>query len=131
MSSFHSKSKSITSIILISVATNAINNGCSPLSVEDLHEKISENDNIQIIDVREPAEREANGIIEGSINLPLDILRENLDKIPRDKLVILHCARGLRGYLAAKILQQHGFTNINKPDINKVIPMISGTKLFL
>ncbi|MCP9766282.1 hypothetical protein EGI22_00075 [Lacihabitans sp. LS3-19] len=94
-------------------ATNAINNGCSPLSVEELHEKISENDDIQIIDVREPKERETNGIIEGSLNIPLDTLRENLEKIPTDKLVILHCARGLRGYLAAKILQQHGFNNIN------------------
>ncbi|MBK6977004.1 MAG: hypothetical protein IPH28_07680 [Cytophagaceae bacterium] len=30
----------------------------------------------------------------------------------RNKPVIVHCARGLRGYIAAKILSQHGFTNI-------------------
>ena len=95
------------------VASNAINRGCSPLSVEELHQMISDNADIEIIDVRNPSERANGEFIEGSVNIPLDDLRDNLDKIPTDKLVILHCARGMRGYIAAKILSQHGFTNIN------------------
>ena len=95
------------------VASNAINRGCSPLSVEELHQMISDNADIEILDVRNPSERANGEFIEGSVNIPLDDLRDNLDKIPTDKLVILHCARGMRGYIAAKILSQHGFTNIN------------------
>jgi NADPH-dependent 2,4-dienoyl-CoA reductase/sulfur reductase-like enzyme/rhodanese-related sulfurtransferase len=95
------------------VASNSINRGCSPLSVEELHQMISDNADIEIIDVRNPSERANGEFIEGSVNIPLDDLRENLDKIPTDKLVILHCARGMRGYIAAKILSQRGFRNIN------------------
>lgn len=95
------------------VAENAILRGCSPLSVEELHQMITDQANIEIVDVRNPSERADGQLIEGSINIPLDELRENLDKIPTDKLVVLHCARGMRGYIAAKILSQHGFKNIN------------------
>lgn len=95
------------------VAENAINLGCSPVSVEELHQLISENVDIYIVDVRNPSERDNGQFIEGSINIPLDELRKNLDKVPTDKPVILHCARGIRGYIAAKILVQHGFKNIN------------------
>ena len=95
------------------VAENAINRGCSPVSVEELHQMISENVEMVIVDVRNTSERANGQFIEGSVNIPLDELRENLDKIPTNKPVILHCARGMRGYIAAKILAQHGFRNIN------------------
>jgi CoA-disulfide reductase len=61
-----------------------------------------------LIDVREPIEREA-GFVPGSINIPLDQLRDRLADIPRDRPVYVSCQVGLRGYLAARILAQHGY----------------------
>ncbi len=59
-----------------------------------------------VVDVRSDAERE-RGAIPGSIGVPLDDLRDRLDDLPEGDLVV-YCAAGLRGYLAARILAQHG-----------------------
>lgn len=60
-----------------------------------------------LIDVREPAERE-NGFIKGSVNIPHGDLRELADTLPKGETVYVSCQVGLRGYLAARILSQHG-----------------------
>ncbi|AWP28294.1 CoA-disulfide reductase [Paenibacillus sp. Cedars] len=61
-----------------------------------------------LIDVREPSEREA-GYIEGSINIPLNDLRSRLKDLPQNETLYVTCQVGLRGYLAARILTEHGF----------------------
>ncbi|WP_428909973.1 CoA-disulfide reductase [Niallia sp. Krafla_26] len=61
-----------------------------------------------LIDVREPMEREF-GYIKGSVNIPLNDLRNRLDEIPKDKTVYVSCQVGLRGYLAARILKNNGY----------------------
>ncbi|CAH8770151.1 CoA-disulfide reductase [Paenibacillus dendritiformis] len=65
-----------------------------------------------LIDVRESAERDA-GYIEGSIHIPLGDLRSRLDELPRDRPIVVSCQVGLRGYLATRILDQHGFDSMN------------------
>jgi len=47
------------------------------------------------------------------MNIPLEELRERLDEIPRDRQVVVHCQVGMRGYMAALILQQAGFEAAN------------------
>lgn len=66
---------------------------------------------IMIIDARTEEEHRF-GHIEGSINIPIDEIRDRLSEIPRDKKIITYCAVGLRGYLAARILQQNGYNNV-------------------
>ncbi len=61
-----------------------------------------------LIDVREPIEREG-GIIPGSINIPLGEIREKLSELSKDQVIYVSCQVGLRGYVAARILMQHGF----------------------
>ena len=65
-----------------------------------------------VLDVRNPAELKAGGI-PGAVNIPLDTLRDNLDKLPKDKRIIVSCAVGLRGYLGVRILLAHGFNAAN------------------
>lgn len=60
----------------------------------------------QLIDVRSPAEHEA-GFIPGSINISVDVLRDHLDEI-WDEEVIVHCAVGQRGHIATQILKANG-----------------------
>lgn len=63
------------------------------------------------IDVRTPPEYQL-GTIPGFINIPVDVLREHLDELPKDKPIVVTCAVGLRGYLAYRILTQSGFKNV-------------------
>ena len=66
---------------------------------------------VTLVDVRTPEEFAA-GAVEGAINIPLDSMRQSLDRIPADKPVVVYCAVGLRGYLASNILRQHGFKDV-------------------
>ncbi|WP_044338633.1 FAD-dependent oxidoreductase [Rossellomorea aquimaris] len=65
-----------------------------------------------LLDVREPEEREF-GFIMGSVNIPLGELRERLNELPEHQHIYVNCQVGLRGYLATKILTNHGFEASN------------------
>ncbi len=66
-----------------------------------------------LLDVRTPKEFAA-GHVEGAINMELDTLRDNLDKIPvgKDDPLYVTCQVGLRAYLAICILRDAGYTNL-------------------
>jgi rhodanese-related sulfurtransferase len=78
-----------------------------------LAEALASDDPPFVLDVRKPAEHEA-GRIEGSINIPLNHLRERLSEIPLDQRLMVHCAGGYRSAIAAGILQQAGFARIEE-----------------
>ncbi len=59
-----------------------------------------------LIDVRTPAEHEA-GSIPGALLFPLDDLRDRADELPDGRLVA-HCAVGIRGHTAVRLLTQLG-----------------------
>jgi len=61
-----------------------------------------------IVDVREPSEL-AQGKVRGSINIPLGQIRERMREIHPEKKVAVYCQKGLRGYIASKILAQNGY----------------------
>jgi len=63
-----------------------------------------------LLDVRTKNEYNA-GKISDAINIPLDELRNRIGELPKGKIIYLYCLGGLRGYLAQRILTQHGFTN--------------------
>ncbi len=62
------------------------------------------------LDVRTPGEY-ARGAMDGFINIPLDSLRERLGELDLQKPIYITCQIGLRGYLAQRILAQHGAAN--------------------
>ena len=64
------------------------------------------------IDVSTPPEI-LMGTIEGFSNIPLDELREHIGELDKEKPVYVTCRVGLRGYLATRILRQHGFDAYN------------------
>jgi rhodanese-related sulfurtransferase len=64
-----------------------------------------------LLDVRTREENSWQNIA-GSAVIPLDELRNRLEEIPRFKRIIVYCAIGLRGYIAARILLQNGFQEV-------------------
>jgi NADPH-dependent 2,4-dienoyl-CoA reductase/sulfur reductase-like enzyme/rhodanese-related sulfurtransferase len=68
-----------------------------------------------LVDVRSAAEH-ARGAIPGSVLLPVDDLRAHLDGVPRDRPVIVHCAVGIRGHTAVRILRQLGWEDVRNLD---------------
>lgn len=91
------------------VASNILKKDCQVIHWHDIAEL--NKDEVVLIDVRTKVEFSL-GTIEGAINIPVDELRARLNEIPLDKKVILFCQVGLRGYLAYRILVQHGFRQL-------------------
>ena len=67
---------------------------------------------VTLLDVRTSEEFD-DGHIEGFINIPIDELRGRLNNIDKGKPVYVTCQVGLRGYVAVRLLAQHGFDALN------------------
>ncbi len=80
--------------------------------------------NVTLIDIREPAELEQNGVIAGAVSAPRGMLEFYADpatpyyksEFNKDKRIILQCASGGRSALAVATLKQMGYTNIAHMD---------------
>lgn len=65
-----------------------------------------------ILDVRSKAEYQA-GHIRGSVNIPVDQLRNNLHRLSdKQKPIITCCASGMRSASARVILKSNGYKNV-------------------
>ena len=61
-----------------------------------------------LVDLRTPEEVKG-GMIDRAVNIPLDELRDNLDKLDRTKTIYVYCRSGQRSYIGYRILRGHGF----------------------
>ena len=69
--------------------------------------------NVLMVDVRNANEVAQQAYdVKNIINIPLDNLETNMNKIPKDKQVILVCQSGNRSGKAYEQLKKEGFTNI-------------------
>lgn len=71
-------------------------------------QKYQKDPSVCFLDVR-TEEEYAYGHIENSLNIPLDSLRNNLDKLDKSKITLINCQGGLRSYVAYRLLVQNGF----------------------
>ena len=66
-----------------------------------------------ILDVRSKNEYQG-GHIQGSINISVDTLQNNLGKLnDKNKAIITCCASGMRSESAKSILKSNGYTNVH------------------
>jgi CoA-disulfide reductase len=89
------------------VASNIVEGEAETVQWHEIDELIKQGN--VLIDVRDPTEV-ARGAIEGSINIPLNDLRDRLEEIPNKGIVYVTCQVGMRGYIASRILKNNGFT---------------------
>ena len=65
-----------------------------------------------LLDTRTPEEYE-RGHMAGFTNIPVDVLREHLKELPKEKPVYVMCQSGLRSYIATRILEGNEYRAYN------------------
>lgn len=93
------------------IIENIANGVLKQWRLEDAERLLNDNEAI-LLDVRTVQEYNY-GHIDGSINIPLDELRERLDEIEPAKSVYVICQSGLRSYIASRILEANGYESYN------------------
>jgi NADPH-dependent 2,4-dienoyl-CoA reductase/sulfur reductase-like enzyme/rhodanese-related sulfurtransferase len=91
------------------VGNNIFTGKTESVQFGDLAEKMSEG--ALLVDVRSESEH-VGGSIPGSLLIPIDTLRENLDQLA-GKEIIVHCGVGQRGHTAVQLLRGHGINAKN------------------
>lgn len=81
------------------------------ITVQELKELIDNKETYQLIDVREAYEVDICSI--GGELIPMGEVMNNLDKISKDKKVIIYCRSGQRsGAVIQNLESQHQFNNL-------------------
>ncbi|MBX2949764.1 MAG: molybdopterin-synthase adenylyltransferase MoeB [Crocinitomicaceae bacterium] len=89
----------------------AVEKPIKEISVEEFSTWITNREDIQVIDVREPNEYEERNI--GALLIPLATVQQRANEIHSDKKVIVHCRSGKRSATAIRELESaFGFTNL-------------------
>ncbi len=83
----------------------------SVINAIELSELIAINKHsIQLIDVRQPYERDICHI--GGENIPLPDLTLHIDRLDKNKITVVYCKAGSRSATACRMLQEVGFTQV-------------------
>ena len=93
---------------VVNIVGNVIENEISGLVKNIFWEDVENTDTPYVLDARTKGEYESGHFSE-AINIPVDELRENIDKLDKNKEVLVYCKTGVRSYIACRILIQNGF----------------------
>ena len=91
------------------ISESVVSKSQTVIDSQELMEKLTNNEDLYLLDVREPSELPESKI-NGSVNIPLaEIFDPNgMDEIPKDKPVVVICASGNRATIATYALAQEG-----------------------
>lgn len=85
--------------------------GMKEITVQELQALRDSGEDFQLIDVREPHEYDICNL-DGEL-IPMSEIPHNVDKIARDKRVVMHCRSGKRsGDMLLWLERNHGFENL-------------------
>ncbi len=80
-------------------------------TVTELKQMIDNKEDFQLVDVREDHEFEVCNL--GGLLIPMNTVPDNVDKIVKDKPVVVHCRSGKRSANVISYLEtNHGYTNL-------------------
>ncbi|HEY7060008.1 MAG TPA: rhodanese-like domain-containing protein [Chloroflexota bacterium] len=97
------------------------------ISPQDAQQRMQQDANTLVVDVREPTDLQPLGVIPGAVNVPLGVLPIRADQeLPeamrdqrlqdRARAVITTCGGGGQAALGAKLLKDMGFENVSMID---------------
>ncbi len=81
------------------------------ISVKQARELIDRDKDVFILDVRTQEEYN-DAHIKGANLIPIQELEQNINKIPKDKKVVVHCAKGKRSAKACELLKDKGLKEL-------------------
>src|SRR5689334_9876477 len=81
------------------------------ISAKDLKTRLDAGENIDIIDVREDWEVQI-GTLPNAIHIPMDDIPDSVDKISKDKPVVIMCHTGRRSEQVVMWLESEDFENL-------------------
>lgn len=82
------------------------------ITTSELEEKLEQNENLNIIDVREN-EEVAQGMIPTAKHIPLQQIPEAVDELDKNQEYIMVCRSGGRSMNAALYMNQQGYKTVN------------------
>lgn len=100
----------LTEIKEITIPCNSKSDDMKEIDVFQLRDQLNDNTIEFLLDVRMPHEYEAANL-KGKL-IPLPELEDQLDTLPRDKAIVIHCKGGVRSAKACQILLAAGFTDV-------------------
>jgi len=86
------------------MAENVLSGDCDVVDPADLHELVAQG--FTLVDVR-TVEEHANAAITGSVNIPIDALRDQLESLGPGPFVV-YCEVGQRGHTATALMNELG-----------------------
>ena len=107
------------------------------INADEAYQKF-ENNNCNLIDIREINELDNTGRVEGASHIPRGMLEVYLDpnspiiqngQVDKNKELILFCAGGVRSALAVKSLKEMGYEKISHIDGGFAVMSSSGFKI--
>ena len=107
------------------------------INADEAYQKF-ENNNCNLIDIREINELDNTGRVEGANHIPRGMLEVYLDpnspiiqngQVDKNKEIILFCAGGVRSALAVKSLKEMGYEKISHIDGGFAVMGNSGFKI--
>ena len=107
------------------------------INADEAYQKF-ENNNCNLIDIREINELDNTGRVEGASHIPRGMLEVYLDpnspiiqngQVDKNKEIILFCAGGVRSALAVKSLKEMGYEKISHIDGGFAVMSNSGFKI--
>jgi adenylyltransferase/sulfurtransferase len=88
----------------------AVNNGVEQISVTDFKRKLDADEDIFLLDVREPHEYQIASL--GGHLIPLGDLQSRVHELDSSREIVVHCKMGGRSQKAAEFLKQAGFKKV-------------------
>lgn len=82
------------------------------MEVDELREALTHAGAPVLLDVREPYEwRQVR--VPGAVHIPMNSLPQNLDRLPKDRPIVVMCAHGSRSYGVTAWLMEQGYRAAN------------------
>jgi rhodanese-related sulfurtransferase len=83
-------------------------NGLNSISASELRQRLESGSAPFLLDVREQEEM-ADGVIAGSVNIPMEDVEQRLGELPRDRDIVVVCHLGQRSAFITKKLNALGY----------------------
>lgn len=87
--------------------------GFGAMGATKVNEELVNGTALALIDIRREDEYASTGYIEGAVNLPMETILDNLDKLPKDKKLVIYCVSGHRGGVITMALRMLGYDAVN------------------